>query len=220
MAAYELESVLAFLSDLALNNKRVWFEEHKAAYQEAKATFDRLVNELIGRLSVFEDLTGLAAKDCVMRIYRDIRFSKDKTPYNTSMTAMIVAGGKKSRRAGFGLRLAPNDSAVAGGFWELTSEQLARFRHALGRDLRVFSEILGDPTFAVTFDGLKGERLKTVPQGYGKDHPAAEILRFKQLYVMRSFPDQAVFAGDFVDRLVDTFRVMKPFLDYLNKVVV
>jgi uncharacterized protein (TIGR02453 family) len=218
MAVSDLESAFSFLSDLALNNKRIWFEEHKGAYEKAKNTFEGFVDDLILHMSPFEDLTGVRARDCIMRIYRDVRFSKDKTPYNTSMTAFIVAGGRKSGRSGFGLRLAPGDSAAAGGFWEPSPEQLALFRRAIDRDSRAFDDIIASPDFVRTFGSLKGEKLKTAPQGYAKDHPAVELLKFKQLFVIRSFQDQAVYAADFMDRLVDTFRIMKPFIDYLNMV--
>jgi uncharacterized protein (TIGR02453 family) len=216
VAVYDLKSVLAFLSALALNNKRVWFEEHKATYEGVRAIFEEFVDELIRRLTPFEDLAGLSARDCVMRIYRDVRFSKDKTPYNTSMTAMIAAGGRKSGRAGFGLRLSPGDSGAAGGFWEPSSEQLARFRRAIDQDTQTVLDIIQAPEFVRTFGGLKGEKLKTVPQGFAKDHHAVELLKFKQIFVVCSFSDKTVCAGDFLDRLVDTFRTMKPFLDYLN----
>jgi len=218
MTTYDLKSVLGFLSDLAMNNRRAWFEEHKAVYEQARGTFEGFVEELIHRLSAYEDLSGVTAKDSVMRIYRDIRFSKDKTPYNTWMAAMIAPGGKKSGRLGFGLRVTPNDSGAAGGLWDRGSEQLDRFRRAVDRDSRAFSRVIEAPDFVRMFGGLKGETLKTAPKGYAKDHPAAEILKLKQVYVVRSFSDHAVSADDFMDQLVATFFAMKPFVEYLNRV--
>ncbi len=218
MSLYDLRAVLDFLSNLSLNNDRTWFEEHKAVFEKARLTFEKLVDELIRRLSAFEDTTGLTAKDCVMRIYRDIRFSKDKTPYKTWMAALIAAGGRRSGRCGYGLHLSPGATMAGGGLWEPRPEQLALFRQAIDRDVRAFSDLIGAPEFVRTFGGLKGEKLKGAPKGYAKDHPAVELLRLKEVYVVRSFPDRAVIGDDFVDQLVGTFRVMKPFLDYLNSV--
>ena len=155
-----------------------------------------------------------------MRIYRDIRFSRDKTPYKTWMAALIAKGGKKSGRAGYGLRLAPGDTVAAGGYWEPKPEQLAAFRSSVDRDpqahLAPFSRIRNS-------HGPSGaswvRELKTAPQGYAKDHPAVDLLRLKQIYVARRFEDRAVCAGDFADHLVETFRIMKPFVDYLNDAV-
>ncbi len=216
MSPYDLKGVLNFLSGLALNNRRPWFEEHKADFEKARLTFENLIDEVIRRLSAFEDLSGLTAKDCVMRMYRDIRFSKDKTPYKTAMVASIAAGGKKSGRCGYGLHLAPKETMAGGGLWDPQPAQLAMFRRTIDRDPLAFSKLIEAPEFERTFGGLKGEKLKSAPQGYAKDHPAVEILKLKQVYVARSFPDRAVIADDFVDRLIDTFRVMKPFIDYFN----
>jgi uncharacterized protein (TIGR02453 family) len=216
MPVYDLKGVLHFLSNLSLNNERTWFEGHKGAFEKARLTFEKLVDELIRRLSAFEETTGLTAKDCVMRIYRDIRFSKDKTPYKTWMAALIAPGGRRSGQCGYGLHLGPNNTMAGGGLWEPRPEQLALFRQAIDRDSRAFSDLIEAPEFVRTFGGLRGEKLKGAPRGYAKDHPAAEMLKLKEVYVVRSFPDRAVIADDFVDQLVATFRVMKPFLDYLN----
>ncbi len=220
MSSFDLGYVLDFLSGLAVNNDRAWFAKHKAVYEKARSIFEGFVDELIHRLSASEDdLTGLTAKDCVMRIYRDIRFSRDKTPYNRWMAALIASGGKKSGRSGYGLRIDPGDTMAAGGLWEPKSGQLAVFRRAVDRDPQTILAIVEDQEFSQTFGALKGEKLAKAPQGYAKDHPAIEILKLKQVYVARSFSDQAVCADDFADRLIDTFRVMKPFVDYLNDTV-
>ena len=219
MSPYNLEGVLAFLSNLALNNNRPWFEEHKEDFEKARRSFEALIDELIRRLSAFDDLSGLTAKECIIRIYRDIRFSRDKTPYKTAMGASMAAGGRKSGRCGYGLHLSPGETKAAGGFWEPLPAQLAAFRRAVDRDPRALSDITAAPEFVKTFGGLKGDKLKSVPRGYAKDHPAIEVLRLKQAYVARLFPDQAVIADDFIDRLIDAFRLMKPFLDYLNGAV-
>jgi uncharacterized protein (TIGR02453 family) len=219
MSSFDFKYVLDFLSDLALNNERTWFGEHKTTFEKARLTFEKFVDELIRRLSAFEDLSGLTAKDCVMRIYRDMRFSKDKTPYKTCMAALIAAGGKRSGRFGYGLHLGPSETMAGGGLWDPRPEQLAKLRRAVGRDPGAISMLIEAPEFVRTFGGLRGEKLKAVPKGYDKDHPAVEILKLKQVYVARSFSDRAVCAHDFADRLIDTYQVMKPFLGYLTGAV-
>jgi uncharacterized protein (TIGR02453 family) len=216
MPRYDLKGVLDFLSELAVNNSRPWFEEHRTAFEKARSTFEGLVDELIRDISAFDDLSGLTAKDCVLRIHRDIRFSRDKTPYKTAMVAAIMAGGRKSGRAGYGLHMAPNETMAAGGFWEPEPEQLAMFRRAISRDPRTFLDIVEAPGFVRLFGNVRGEKLKSAPQGYAKDHPAIEILKLKQVYVARAFTDEAVIATGFVDQISATFRTMRPFVDYLN----
>ena len=218
MSSFDLGYTLDFLSDLTFHNERAWFAQHKATYEKARLIFEGLVEELIDRLSSFEDeLAGLTAKDCVMRIYRDVRFSRDKTPYNPWMAALIAPGGKKSGRFGHGLRMAPGDTMAAGGLWQPKPEQLAAFRHAVDADPQAILSVIDAPEFSRTFGELKGEKLARPPQGYPKDHVAIELLKLKQVYVARSFPDEAVTADDFVDRCTDAFRTMKPFLDWLNE---
>jgi uncharacterized protein (TIGR02453 family) len=220
MAQTEFKEVLDFLSDLSFNNNRPWFEQHKARYDESRKSFELLIDDLIRRLSLYADLSGVTSKGSIMRIYRDVRFSKDKTPYNPWMAAHIAPGGKKSGRLGFGLRLAPGESGAAGGLWDPSPEQLSAFRRAIDDNTGAFSKIIEAPGFVKHFGVLQGERLKTTPKGFEKDHPGADILRMKQIYAMQVFDDDAVCAEDFPDRLVDTFLSMKPFIDYLNAVIV
>jgi uncharacterized protein (TIGR02453 family) len=219
MADYNLKSTLVFLSDLESNNNRPWFEEHKGRYNEARAAFEGLVDELIQRCSAYEDLSGVTAKTSVMRIYRDIRFSRDKTPYNAWMAAHITPGGKKSGQCGFGLRLASGNSGAAGGLWSPSPDQLARFRRTLDQDEEAFLDLIHAPDFVHHFGNLQGEMLKTVPKGFPKDHSAAEFLKLKQVYALRPFWDEAVLADDFADQLVAAFLAMKPFLNYINGVI-
>jgi uncharacterized protein (TIGR02453 family) len=219
MSRHNLESLLSFLSQLAMNNNRPWFEQHKSLYDEARSSFEGLVAELIDRMSAYDDLSDVSAKNSIMRIYRDVRFSKDKTPYNAWMAAHIAPGGKKSGHLGFGIRLAPGDSGAAGGLWDPAPEQLAAFRRAVDADKKGLLALVKNHDFSRLFGGLQGESLKSVPRGYEKDHPAAEFLKLKQIYVSRPFQDEAVCADDFVDQLVKTFVTMKPFLDYLNGVI-
>jgi len=220
MKDIELRPVLDFLSDLKRHNNKAWFEEHRAAYEIAKTSFESLVDQLIGEYGKTEDLGGITAKDCVMRIYRDTRFSKDKTPYKTSMGATIAPGGKKSTRLGYHLHLQPQDETlIAGGLYMPTPEQLARFRMAIDQDAASFKVIVEDKEFKKYFGMLGGEKVKTVPQGYTRDHPEIELLRFKQVVVVHRLSDEIVLSPGFSTQVIKTFTAMKPFLDYLNAIL-
>ena len=220
MKDIELRPVLDFLSDLKGHNNKAWFEENRAAYEIAKIRFESFVDQLIGEYEKTEDLGGITAKDCVMRIYRDTRFSKDKTPYKTSMGATIAPGGKKSTRLGYHLHLQPQDETlIAGGLYMPTPEQLARFRMAIDQDAASFKVIVEDKEFKKYFGMLGGEKVKTVPQGYTRDHPEIELLRFKQVVVVHRLSDEIVLSPRFSTQVIKTFTAMKPFLDYLNAIL-
>jgi uncharacterized protein (TIGR02453 family) len=220
MKAIDLKPVLDFLSALKGHNNKDWFEEHRAAYDTARTHFENFVDQLINEYGEVEDLGGITAKDCIMRIYRDTRFSKDKSPYKTNMSATIAPGGKKSTRLGYHLHMQPNDETlVAGGLYMPTPEQLSRFRMAIDQDAAPFKAILEDRDFKKYFGRLEGEKVKTVPQGYRHDHPEIELLRFKQVVVVHRLTDEIVLSPRFSTQMIKTFTAMKPFLDYLNAIL-
>jgi uncharacterized protein (TIGR02453 family) len=215
-----LKPVLDFLSQLAKNNNRPWFEAHRPAYEQARALFEDFVDELILRLGAVEDMRGVTAKDCVMRIYRDIRFSKDKSPYKTAMSASIGPGGKKAYRFQYYLHLEPhNASMLAGGLHEPESAQINKFRAAISRDSRKFKSIVADPAFKRHFGEAGGERLKTAPQGYSRDHPEIKLLQLKEVVAVHRLTDEDVASSRIADHVVKACAAMKPFLDYLSSVV-
>jgi uncharacterized protein (TIGR02453 family) len=212
-----MKSVLDFLSSLQKHNEKAWFDEHRNTYETAKTEFEGLVTHLIAEINDFEDLGNLAPKDCIMRIYRDIRFSKDKSPYRTSMAASITAGGRKSTRMGYYLHVEPNNhTMVAGGLYMPTSSQITQFRESIAENASEFRDIIGAPNFKQYFGSVQGASLKSTPQGYTRDHPEIDLLRMKQVIVMRPFPDDQVLSEEFPTLVVQTCKAMKPFIDYLN----
>lgn len=216
----DLKPVLDFLGQLQLHNDRAWFEEHRDAYETARERFEAFVERLIEEFSAFEDLSGVTAKDCVMRIYRDVRFSKDKSPYRTNMGAMIGPGGRKSCYKAYYVHLEPHgESMLAGGLHMPTGQQLASFRRAIDEDAAAFKAIIGDKDFQRHFGTLGGEKLKTAPQGYSRDHPDLELLQLKQVLALRRWPDDAVVSPRFPAQVVTAARALKPFLDYLEAVL-
>ena len=216
----DLKPVFDFLSGLKGHNNKPWFEENRAAYELARARFESLVDQLIREYGGIEDLGGITAKDCVMRIYRDTRFSKDKSPYKTNMGATLAPGGKKSSSLGYHLHIQPhNESLIAGGLYMPSPEQLARFRKAIDQDAAPFKAIINDKELKKYFGMLEGEKVKTVPQGYSREHPEIDLLRFKQVVVVHRLSDETVLSPTFGTHTIKVFKAMKPFLDYLNMIL-
>ncbi|HUI71675.1 MAG TPA: DUF2461 domain-containing protein [Spirochaetia bacterium] len=215
----DLGPVLKFLAGLAKNNNKPWFEAHREQYEESMATFQTLVGLFINGMSRLVDLDGLNPKDCIMRIYRDVRFSKDKSPYKTGLGAGIAPGGRKSGRMGFHVQVGPDGATmVASGLWDPTPQQLSHFRNAIVDDAGPFLTIIGASAFRKHFGKIIGESLKTTPRGYPPDHPQQDLLRRKQVCVSEKFPDSVVTSAKFPELAIASMEAMKPFIDYLNEV--
>ena len=220
MSTINLAATLQFLNDLRDHNNKAWFDQNRTHYEQAKTSFEQFVTLLIAELSASDDMTEVAAKDCIFRINRDVRFSKDKSPYKTSMGANIAPGGKKSNKLGYYLHLEPHGASMAaGGLYMPTGEQLGKFRQAIDRKPEVFKAIIATPAFVHAFGTVAGDKLVTAPQGYSRTHPEIDLLQLKQVIVMRHFTDEEVAASDFSTQVLDVFRAMKPFLDYLNRII-
>ena len=216
----DLKPVLDFLNELHYNNNRVWFENNRPAYENAKGHFEDFIDRLIIGFGSVEHLGGITAKDCVMRIYRDVRFSKDKSPYKMNMGASIGPGGKRSTRLTYYLHLEPPDaSMIAGGLHTPDSAQMTKFREAIDRDPKPFKEVINARGFKQNFGIVGGEKLKTAPKGYERDHPEIELLRLKEVVAVRRVTDAAVLSPKCSALVIESFTAMKPFLDYLDSVI-
>ncbi len=212
-----LGPILVFLDGLSQNNQKTWFEAHRPDYQAARSTFEGFINDLIDEFRASDHLEGLSARDCILRIYRDIRFSKDKSPYKTNLGAMITPGGWRSPRLGYYVSVEPHDrSMVAGGLYDPTPEQLNRFRQAIARDASAFKRVTHARGFQAAFGEIQGERLKTAPKGVDRAHPEIGLLQLKQITAYHHFSDEAVLRSDFEDQMISACRALRPFLDTLN----
>ena len=216
-----LQSALTFLSNLQQNNDRGWFKANRPAYDSARSAVEDFLDEIIDALRGPDHLEALTGKQCLSRIYRDVRFSKDKSPYKINMGAMIAPGGWHNTRLGYYVSIQPGgESMVAGGLYQPDRDQLMRFRQIVDLRPARLLEILNMPAFVQAFGSLEGERLKTAPKGYDRDHPRIEMLQLKQIFAMRSFSDQEILTEGFADRVVGYCRVLRPFLDYLQEEMV
>ena len=213
-----LKSTLEFLTQLERNNNKAWFEENRPAYEAARGAVEDLLDTIIDALRNTDQLGDLSAKQCLMRIHRDIRFSRDKSPYNTAISASIAPGGRKSGKMGYYISIGPQDrSIVAGGLYSPTPEQLARFRKAVENDATGLRAIARARPFVEHFGQIAGERLKTAPKGYERTHPDIDLLQLKQVIVMRHFTDAEILKPDFPERVVAACKAMKPFVTWLDE---
>jgi uncharacterized protein (TIGR02453 family) len=211
---------LHFLSLLAENNNREWFQENRKLYDAAKADMENLVGYLIGEVGKFQDLGNLQVKECLLRINRDIRFSKNKAPYKNNLSAGIGPGGKSAGKIDYYIQIQPgNQTFLGGGMWDVTTEQLGRFRQEIDYNADELKAIIEDPDFRSFFPEIHGESLKTMPKGYSKEHPEIELLKRKQLFFMHRFTDKEVSSKDFGQKVLKGIELLKPFTDYMNYVL-
>ncbi|MBS1796949.1 MAG: DUF2461 domain-containing protein [Acidobacteria bacterium] len=207
---------LEFLRNLDRNNNREWFGAHRSEYEAARDDVAGMVAVLIARIAEFDPLLrGTLAPDCLFRIFRDTRFSKDKTPYKTAFGGVLAPGGRKSAIPGYYVQVDAAESFIAGGCYRPEPAGLQAIRTAIAADPQSFSGIVEQPDFIKAFGGLSvGDgKLVNVPRGFAKDHPAAEFLKLKSFIVYRAVSEAEL--AD-LDGLVARFRLIKPLNDFLR----
>lgn len=208
---------LNFLSTLEINNNREWFIENKQLYLNAKENVENVVNEIISGVSEFDkSVERLEAKNCIFRIYKDTRFSKDKTPYKTNIGASLVEKGPKTlNHAGYYIHLEPNKSFLAGGVYMTEPKNLKSIREKISSEGDEFLNILNKKSFKDQLE-LRGDKLVKVPQGFDKENPMGDYLKFKQFTVFHPLSDEDVLDGNFVKNTVKVFKEIYPFNQFLN----
>lgn len=214
------KSTLAFLKKLKKNNNREWFNANKHLYEAAKADFEIFVYELIQETALFDDsIALLEPKDCIFRIYKDVRFSKDKKPYKTNFGASIQQGGRKSQLAGFYFHVQPGEMFIASGVWMPEAERLLKIRRAIAKNYKEFVSIVKSKEFVRNFKDIEGDKLKTSPKGFDKEHPAAEYLRLKSFVAYKSFKEEEVFKKDIIKKTAKMFKSLQPFNEFLTRAI-
>ena len=212
-----MKDVYEFLKDLAANNNRDWMHAHKKQYEAAKNEFKVFVAELIKGISAFDSgVTGLEPKDCIFRVNRDIRFSKDKSPYKTNFGASIMEGGRKSLNPTYYIHIQPGKSFVAGGLYMPEPENLKKIRQEIDYNPEELKKIVQEERFVSAFGAMTGDRLKTTPKGYPKDHPNIELLRMKSFLVSKDLKDQDLISENAVKDVLVAYQVMYPFNRYFS----
>jgi uncharacterized protein (TIGR02453 family) len=216
----KLDLILKFLKDISKHNDREWFEKNKSRYLEAKQGFEDFVGNVLDELVKFDDgLSGLNPKKLPFRIYRDVRFSKDKRPYKTNMGAGFSPNGKLVQEPGYYLHLQPgNKSFVAGGIYQPDTENLNKIRQEIDYNSDKLKKIMSERKFRKLFDDFDDfDKLKTMPRGYAKDHPHIEWLKQKSFIVSHPFTDRQVLDKKFVSLVSSTCKTIKPLNDFIRE---
>jgi uncharacterized protein (TIGR02453 family) len=216
-----LQSTLQFLEDLKANNNRDWFLEHKKPYEAFKKDYLDLVSDLLNALKPHDSsLEMTQIKDCAFRINRDIRFSKDKSPYKTHLGIGISGDGKQMTRAHYYLHIEKNACFVGGGVYMPMPDQLLKIRKEIAFFYDDLNEIIENKKFKSTFGNFTADenlKLKNPPKGFEKEHPAVEFLKFKSFTAGTTFDLQDATKKEFVSKVVAIFLILKPFNDFLNR---
>jgi uncharacterized protein (TIGR02453 family) len=215
-----MKQSLDFLRELEKNNTREWFDINRNLYELSKTELTKITDELIHRIGVFDPaIASLSPKDCIFRIYRDTRFSKNKVPYKNNVGASFTDGGKKSPKAGYYLHIQPGASFLAGGIWMPEAPVLHAIRQEVYFNHSVLNKILENPGFKKSFGQLEDHQLKTTPKGYDKEHPAIDLLRYKSYVVSHPLSDKEVASPQLAENAAGVFQEMVPFIQYLNAAV-
>ncbi|WP_299222087.1 DUF2461 domain-containing protein [uncultured Aquimarina sp.] len=209
------KSSFEFLKDLKKNNHRDWMQEHKKRYQANEKELKAFYTSVQERLNEHDEIEKLK----VFRINRDVRFSKNKTPYNVHRSVSFSRAGAH-RRGGYYLRLEPGNSLMAGGFFSPEPKDLLRIRKEFEMDDQEIREILANSDFKKAFGSFNtGYQVKTAPKGFNKDHPAIDLIKNKSFFVEHTFSDKEVFSPDFLDKLIYHYELLRPYFDYMSDVL-
>jgi len=213
------KSTLKFLKDLAVNNNRDWFQANKRSFDAAQDNMTAFAGYLIGEIGKFDDaVAAVDPKSCVFRIYRDVRFSKDKSPYKTNLGAYISPGGRKSMQPGYYFHVQPGQSFIAGGKHIPDGPETLKIRNAIAAKTDEFLTIVEKTSFRDTFGEMRGDRLKSVPKGFDPDHKAVEYLKLKEFMAFAELHDDKFLTSpEFPKLLVKRIKEMYPLAAFLRR---
>ncbi|MDR3693877.1 DUF2461 domain-containing protein [Mucilaginibacter sp.] len=217
-AAIIKKDSLDFLTDLGKNNNREWFNLHMGRYLDARHNIIDFADALLAEMNSHDRIETPSGKKSLFRIYKDVRFSKDKTPYNSHWSGSFKRAGK-ALRGGYYFRIEPGNSALVGGFWGPGPDDMKRIRQDICANYPDWNNLLGNQTLVQTFGNLYGEQLGTAPRGYQKGHPAIDLLRYKQYMLKHAFSDEEVLSPGFIFKVDDVFKKMRPFLDFMSEIL-
>ena len=214
-------STLKFLKDLKKNNNKPWFDAHRKEYESAKSDFTVFIQSVIDKHGKSDPtIKSINAKDCMFRINRDVRFSKDKSPYKTNMGAYISKGGKKSIYGGYYFHCEPGQSFVGGGLWMPMPPELNKVRQEIDYNLDAFKKIVISKKFRSVYKDLSHDpeyTLSRVPKGYDPDNPAAEYLKLKSFVSMTSLKDSDLTSKDLLKKTTNAFEALQPLIEFVNE---
>ncbi|VAV86172.1 FIG00473107: hypothetical protein [hydrothermal vent metagenome] len=209
------KAALDFFKKLHKNNNREWFNDNKAEFKNIEAEVKAFYNELYNAINIHDNVDKLK----VFRIYRDVRFSKDKTPYKTHFGGSVHRK-KPELRGGYYLHIAPNnESFIATGFWEPNKDDLLRIRKEFEMDTDEIRQIMNNKTFKSVWGELVGDEVKTAPKGFNKDDKNIDLIKKKQFIFTKKFTDTEVISANFLNRVDESFKTIRPYFDYMSDVL-
>jgi len=208
-------NALDFFKKLQKNNNREWFTEHKPEFKAIEAEVKQVYNEIYNNLNAHDEIDKLK----MFRIYRDVRFSKDKTPYKTHFGGSFHRK-KPELRGGYYLHIQPNnESFIATGFWQPHKDDLFRIRKEFEMDASEMRNIMSNKKFKSVWGELTGDEVKTAPKGFSKDHKDIDLIKKKMYIFTRKFTDKEIVSKDFLHTVDDSFKAIRPFFDYMSDVL-
>ena len=209
---------LGFLKALSKNNNREWFNAHKARYQAAHENIIAFADAVLAGLNKHDNIETVSGKAGMFRIYKDVRFSKEKIPYNTHWSCAFKRATNKLR-GGYYFRIQSGNSGLVGGFWAPNAPDMQRIRQDIDLNYTDWRKLLSRKSLTDTFGDLYGEQVSSAPRGYSKDHPAIDLLRYKQFLLKKTFTDKEVLSPGFLQQVNNTFKKIRPFFDYMSEVL-
>ncbi len=208
------DKTFQFLKKLAKNNNRDWFEKNKKEFKIREANAKQFFSDIMEGLKETDDIEKMK----MFRIYRDVRFSNDKTPYKAHLSASFARAGAKLR-GGYYVHLKPGESFIAAGFWEPNKEDLLRIRKELELDAATFRKVINEKSFKKVWGDLVGDEVKTAPKGFDREHPDIDLIKKKQYIFVRKFDDKEVLSNEFGRTVVDSFVAVRPYFDLMSDIL-
>lgn len=210
-----MQTTLTFLTDLSQNNNREWFLTNKPRYEDCQTEMITFADKLLEEMNKVDVIATPSAKKAIHRIYRDVRFKKDKTPYKNNRSGFLTRAGTE-RRGGYYFHISPLESFVMGGFFNPNAEDLLHIRNQIAEYADPLREVIHSKHFKEMFGQLDGRQLKTAPRGFPKDHEELDLLRYKQFIVRHDFTQKEVLSEDFHQTVASAFAAMLPFFDVMT----
>ena len=208
------KELFLFLKDLEKNNNRPWFEENKTRFKALESSYKAFFSAVMHNLKLHDDIEKMK----MFRIYRDVRFSKDKTPYKSHIAGSFTRAGAKLR-GGYYIHIKPGGSFIATGFWEPNKDDLLRIRKELELDADDFRKVINAKKFKDIWGELVGDEVKTAPKGFDKEHPNIDLIKKKQFIFVRNFSDKEVLSNDFAKMIDDSFKAIHPYFDLMSDIL-
>jgi len=212
------KSTLDFLRNLSRNNDRDWFHANKEQYYHAQENAEQFFDQLVVRMNTHDQIETPSGKRSLYRIYNDVRFSKGKDPYNVRFAGYLKRT-KPLLRGGYYVWIKPGNSRIGCGFAYPNPEDLKRIRLDIADHYKDWYRLLGSKSLRSNFGNMQGDYVITAPRGFPKDHAAIDLLRYKQFWFERSFSDKEVLSSNFLNKISNTFKSIRPFFDYMSEVL-